>query len=800
MPPLVAVALAWVAGLIVAHHVLAPVGVKPLSLALLGLVPLTAILVWRRDRSLVLSGACALAFIVGAIRYQTGVPHLEDPAFVAHHNDRGWATLQGVVQGYPDVRDTRTDLKLDTEWIEIDGQVHEVHGTVLVRAPAFHTVRYGDQLRVSGLLETPPDFEDFSYREYLARKNIHSVMDYAQIERLATDQGRPFWAATFALKDRASDAIGRLIPDPEASLLQGILLGIRAGIPEDLYDTYNATGTSHIIVISGANILIVVALFSRSFGRLLGRRRAYWFTMVGLIFYVMLVGADPVVIRAGVMGGLFVTAVHLGRRSTAYVSLLASVLFLTAINPFTLWDVGFQLSFAATLGLILFTPVIERLCERALTRVVSRERARELVRYLNDVLIVTLAAQILTLPLILHTFRRLSLVSPLANLFILPVQPPIMISGGIAVLAGLIPFLEPVARVPAWVAWLCLAYTNAVVRSMAAWPFASLQIGHASSRWLLAGYGLVLGTVWAVRHRQGVAGRLWRQATSRAPAKMIVGVMLLAFILIWLAVLQLPDGHLHVAFLDVGQGDAILITTPQGRQILVDGGPGSSALTSALGQRMPFWDRSIDLVVLTHADTDHISGLVEVLQRYDVGGWLDSGLPADDPAYLQCQALLDNAHVPHHAVRIGDSLDLGRGVAIDVLHPQRQGAQAGDAQDNDNSVVLKLTWNQTSFLLTGDLEAQGESELLQSGHSLAADVLKVGHHGSGGSSSPQFLAAVAPNYAVISVGADNRFGHPDPEVLDRLADVVQVTVLRTDEQGSVEAITDGTQIWIKTQR
>jgi competence protein ComEC len=799
MPPLVLAAAAWLAGLVMAHHWLAPAGVRPGSLMLLALIPLAAILLWRKDPSMRLGGSCALALLLGAFRYQLALPNFHDPAFIAYHNSGGWLTIEGVVRAYPDVRDTYTDLRLASESVEIDGHAMPVRGTVLVRAPRFPECDYGDRLLVSGFLETPPEFEGFSYRDYLARQGIYALVRYPRIQSVALDQGSPFWAAIYAVRDRANGLIARLVPDPEASLLQGILLGIESGIPASLYDDYNATGTSHIIVISGTNITILAALFARTFGRLLGKRRAYWFTLGGIILYVLLVGADAAVVRAGIMGTLYVTARYLGRQSTAYVSLFASAILLTLAKPLALWDAGFQLSFAATLGLILFTPPIERLFERALARLVSRDRAQQILRYLSDVLVVTLAAQVLTIPLVVYHFGRLVLVSPLANALILPVQPLVMSLGGVALLVGMVPFLAPAAQVIAWVPWLCLAYTNAIVRELADWPMAAHQISHSAALWLLCGYSLLLGLVWLMSSKRGYASRAWQWAKARQQwqsSTALVGLGLAA-ILAWLAVAQMPDGRLHVTFLDVGQGDAILITTPRGQQLLVDGGPSPSALTSALGREMPFWDRSLDLVAMTHADADHITGLAEVLDRYQVGGWLESGLPEDDPTYVECQELLAQRGVPQHSVSAGDRLNLGSGILLDVLHPPAGFTVAPDTSSNDRSLVLRLAWQHASFLFTGDVEAAAEGQLLASRQLLRSDVLKVAHHGSGGSSTVPFLAAVDPGHAVISVGAENRFGHPDPAVLERLAGVA---VLRTDQHGTVEFATDGQRLWVRVER
>ncbi len=799
MPPLVLVTAAWLAGLIAAHHWMVPAGIQPLSLLLLSLVPLVLFLLWRSNRQMKLSTACSLALLLGAWRYAIAIPDLKDPAIIAHYNDSGWITVEGVVRSYPDVRDASTHLHIGVDRIQLDGEERPVRGTVLATVPRAPQYKYGDRLRLSGLLETPPEFEGFSYREYLARKGIYSQMRRPRITPLESGQGSPLWAAMYALKDRARGFIARTVPEPEASLLQGILLGIRSGIPDDLYEDYNATGTSHIIVISGANVAIVVTLVHRTLGRLLGKRRAYWFTVGGITLYVLLVGADAVVVRAALMGLLYVTARHLGRQATAYVSLFASAFLLTLVHPLVLWEIGFQLSFAATLGLALFTPPLEHGFDRVLSRLIPAELARKVVRALSDVLVVTLAAQVLTVPLIAHAMGRLSVVALLANLLILPVQPAIMSLGGLATLVGLIPFLEPVARAINLIPWLCLAYTNVVVRGMASLPAASVQIGRIGAGWLVLYFSGILGAVWLLRRQRAFRMGVGKAKPGRLQGRAVRITLAIVAILGLLVLLQLPDGRLHVAFLDVGQGDAILITTPQGQQILVDGGPSPVALTSALGQEMPFWDRSLDLVVMTHPDADHITGFTEILERFQVEGWLDNGLDSEGALCHQCEALLEEHSVPQRSVRAGTRLDLGQGLVMDVLHPQPGRLDEPDAERNNNSLVVRLEWGAISFLLTGDIEAEAERQLLGTGGSLRSNVLKVAHHCSAGSSTVEFLAAAAPSVAVISVGAENTVGHPRPEVLDRLAQQ-GVKVLRTDEQGTVEFTTDGRRLWVRTER
>lgn len=265
---------------------------------------------------------------------------------------------------------------------------------------------------------------------------------------------------------------------------------------------------------------------------------------------------------------------------------------------------------------------------------------------------------------------------------------------------------------------------------------------------------------------------------------------------VWLATRGLPDGKLHVYFLNVGQGDAILIIAPDGRQILVDGGPSPTALLNELGTVLPFWDRSLDLVVLTHPDGDHITGLIPLLDRYRVAQVLDVPQSDSAPEAAPWLERLRVRDIPRTYARRGMRLSVGN-VLLTVLHPGPQLLTGTASDDNNNAIVLRLDYSRFSVLLTGDIEREAEEALIAASLPLRADVLKAGHHGSNGSTSAAFVAAVQPRLAVISVGQGNPFGHPHPAVLERLAGV---QVLRTDQHGRIEVISDGASMWVKTTR
>ncbi len=539
--------------------------------------------------------------------------------------------------------------------------------------------------------------------------------------------------------------------------------------------------------------------------------------MLGIAAYALLVGGDAAVMRAALMGGLFVYATAIGRRSTALVSLAVACWAMTLANPLTLWDVGFQLSSAATAGLILFSPAITSAFDTLLAKARTLRPTPHiptapqphspiptpqspltstLRSLIEDGLLITIAANITTLPLVVYYFGRLSLVSLLTNLLIAPVQPFIMLWGSAGVLVGVggLPWL---AQVILWVPWLSLVWTVAMVEWTAALPGASLEILQYGLGALIMTYVLIFGIRW--RHSLGDGWqrlRAWGQIDlrSRLLAPALAGVLAVLAVVIWRFALTQPDGRLHVHFLDIGQGDGILITTPSGRQVLVDGGKSPQALFNELGQAMPFWDRSIDVLLLTHPDGDHMIGQISVPDRFQVSHALDTAISQANADALPWRESLDGAGAATHVEHAGGWIDLGDGVALWILWPPPGGFEHEHA-DNENSLVAKLVYGDFSVLLTGDAGLPSEAAWVRAGVPIASTVLKVGHHGSNSATSPEFVDAVNPSVAVIQVG-ENDYGHPTEEVLAMLDGRL---VLRNDRDGRIEISSDGRRMWIETE-
>jgi competence protein ComEC len=766
---LVYLAVAWTAGIAVASLFSAPIEIWLVWLAFaFGLL-----LIWWRDKFLRLIHVCLLFLLLGALRQIVALPHF-DEHHLAYYNERGVVAITGVVSDPPDVRDTTTHVRVQASRIRVDNQWRILNeGLVLVYVPRETQVQYGDQVQVYGALTTPPEYDDFSYKDYLARQGVHSLIRYARLDVNEHDQGNPFFAALYKFRDSALETIYKILPDPSASLLAGILLGIDSGIPRDVKDAFSATNTAHIIAISGFNISIIAGILLTITRRLMRQLLATLIVILGLIAYTLFVGASASVVRAAVMGILSVLALQYGRQNDALNALAASAFAMTLWNPFTLFDMGFQLSFLATMGLILYVTPLSHAFEKFFARFVAGEHAKQIVGVLNDSFIVTLAAQITTTPLIVFAFHRMSLVGLLTNLIVLPVQPQVMIIGGIATIAAMI--FMPLGQIIAWVAWAFLEFTIVVVQWTASLPFAAIPVGRFDV-FILTLYYVVLF---------GVTLTDWRALLKRISLRpaLAIGVALVVGMWMWSVALTAPDDKAHIEFIDAGSA-ATLVRTPSGARILIDGGSNPSTVVSTLGERMPFWERTVDLIVLTNGDDDHVAGLVPVLERYDVKQIIQATPPTKPTAaYLKWRDLIAQKHIPTLTAQPGLIVQLDRDVILEI-------AYTNDDPKNGYLVAELRTGNFAT--LFADSATLDDQDNLQSSEADVASTIIV----APSKIVPELVETTNPQFA-IWFGTSGTRGKPSA---DWLSAFVSVTILNTDERGNIEFVTDGQALSVRTTR
>lgn len=698
---------------------------------------LSALLLLRKRPFARLAAALGLFIVLGAWRYAADpFERCLGPADLASYHpgeDGIWATVEGVVIGYPDVRDRGTQYQLDVERVVIDGQPHEVHGRTLIEASRQPLYAYGDRLAVSGVLRTPPISDDFNYRRYLATRSIHTLIRHPHIERLESRGGQLFWRVLYGVRSRASGILNRILPEPAAALTNGMVLGIEGGISEEVSTAFEITGTTHLIVISGSNIAFLSGALIAILGGLMARRRAAMLAAPLVLLYVLLVGADPPALRAGVMGLLGLGAVYFGRRGTAYVSLCAAGMVMLAINPLALWDIGFQLSFATSLGLILFSRPLGNALASLLQRGLSHDDARRLVRVFEGTLIVTVAAQAAALPLILYHFGQLSPVSLVTNCLVLPVQPAILASGIASLLAGAV--WQPLGQFVAALPWALLSYEVGVIRATASVPFASVNVGPVSPLVVIWCYALFAAVSMAPR----VARRLHLHVDLRHAAAW-TALLVVPASLSWFAWRSLPDGRLHVLYVPGEDAEAVLITAPDGRAAwLWDGrGDGDALMHRTLASQAT---RGQPDLVLAHCEASP---------------WRQ--VPCINPAELPTAA----------------SVALTPEVLLQRV-------------DTGGPAALLLTYGRFRTLLPTTLAPAAQAAVQGRLHELS--VLKAAGPGTGAWPSAGFLRAAEPQLVLWP----QETTYP-PEVSEYLT--TQVTAARVEADGVVEVVSDGGRFWV----
>lgn len=743
-------------------------------------------------------GLCLLFFLLAGIRLQASADSPQDTALSPYNGQRS-VEIQGIVDADPELKPYGLELRLRATQVKSSGEWTPASGGVLVQAERFASYRYGDLVNVQGKLATPSESPGFNYRAYLARQGIASVMRQPKIEVVQSGYGNWLLQRVYSLRQRLARSLAGSLPEPQASLANGVLLGLRGDIPREVNEAFTRSGTTHLLAISGQNITIVVGIIVGLAAWALGRRRPTYLIVAAAVVWLfsMLVGGQPPVIRAAVMASVFLGAEYAGRPGSAPTALALAAAVMAGISPSIVWDVSFQLSFLSMAGLVYLAPRFQELAEKA-----------RLPGAVALGLSVSLGALLATWPVMAYDFGRVSLVGLPATALASPALPVIMLTSGLAATLGTI--AAPLGIALGWVAWLPLTYLLWVAKGSAAVPSASLTVQSFPPSLVAAYYAVMAATLAAVSRWGNVKPYLQRVATwlkcrsgalaGRVSWKWASFVLAPATVLLWTASLTTPPGdRAAVSFLDVKEGEAILIRTPARHYILIDGGGDAQSLNVELAKRLPFWKRKLDLVVLTTPRAGNVGGLVEVLERYWIKEVWQTGPPPPrlvSPAFVQWERLLDERGI--RAVRASRGLKLIEGdyLTLETLYPP----STPGALRNGDTLVLRLKVGVVSFLFASDIDESVERELVAERVVIESTVLKVANHGGAGASSEGFLARVKPSAAVVTA-PESPFQQPDPEVMRRLRQRLGVDhVYITPEHGSVDFTTDGKRLWVRTGR
>jgi competence protein ComEC len=753
--PLLPLALAFAWGVGLGLHVEPPLWLGPAGLALTVLLLATG-----RGRSIVGASAGVVVLCVLAGWARGALP---DPFPAVRGVSPGLVVLEGLVGGPPETEGPRTRFPLvllragSAPAQPAAGVLPvSVYGSAAALAP-------GDHVRLTGEARALAPFRNPGIEPSAAepRKPRYFVTARGAGVEPLPPVPVPWWLRT---RLRIHSVLETHLPPVSGALLEGLLIGERRSLPPTLLTDFRRAGVYHVLAISGFNVALVAgsAFLLFRLARLPGPLAA-GLALATLVAFAAVVGGQPSVLRATVMGGLFLAAGLVGRESRVWNSLAAALLVLLALDPSSLAEPGLQLSFAATAGLLHLGPLARTWLAPWCPAPIA------------SALAVSIGAQLGVTPVMLHHFGQFSPLGVVANLLVVPLAG-LLTAGGVLTLA-VATVSDTLARPLFQSLWLLLVLLRLIVRAFAALPGAIVYVAPPPVLALYAAGVVLLVLPW-VRGRVAALGvaalTLGAGAAAVAAAR--------------------PDGLARIVVLDVGQGEAILVRAPEGQALLVDtggGGPGrgdrGERIVLPLLRRLGL--RRLTALALTDGAPDHAGGLPGLVEGMPIDEvWIPAG--SAEAAWL---APVVASGIPRRALASGERRWVGS-LLVTALHPPP--SASGMAPGGPASLLLRVEWGLFAAVLATGPGGAAEAAALGSRPLLDATLLKVSGNGSRRGSSSEFLAAVGPRFAVIPVGARNPFGHPAPAVLTRLG-AVGATVYRTDLDGAVDVRSDGTRVWVR---
>lgn len=740
-----------------------------------------------------------LTFSLVALCLSAGATKLASDAQQSFGGDEQFertVVLTGSINDMPVRQGSRIRFVLDGKQLIDGSSVSRFPYTILVtiqktrKDTSGMQFVYGNVVSLKGILSRPSTERnpgEFSPRQYYEANGISMLLFVRGFDQIVVSDAAGGWwvmrEIVFPVRQFMTDLIDRTIGGEAGEFLKGLLLGERSGISAAVRQAFANSGVAHVLAVSGSNVAVVAAFifFLLEFLRLPKWARVVT-TCFGLLFYMLLTGSQPPVVRATVMAFVFLLASLAQERPSAYNSLGVAALIILALDARQLFDVGFQLSFVAVLSIMYLYPKSNEWINRIEGRTVLR---RAMVWTLR-VCAVSLVATLGTLPLTAIYFGKVSVIGVLANIIVIPAVGLSVVLGFISTLAGT--FSLWLAEVYAAVNETVLNGTLLVAKVAGGLGFAFIDTMRFTAIDAIPFY-LALGILVHMGNQQVVR-------------RLFIPLLVALNIVVFIPPSPLRASareKLRISFIDVGQGDAILIEFPDGKTILVDAGP--KALTYDAGERIvvPFLKRrsisSLDVLVVSHPHSDHIGGVPATLEHCDVKRVIDSGQPISSQIYSRYLADIADEGCVFQTARAGTTISGVENARIYILSPMARYIDTDTSHQhpnlNNTSIVLKLQYGNISMLLSGDAEKDVEEDMVSVyGDFLHSTLLKVGHHGSNTSSSEGFLSAVSPAYAVISVGKNNKFHHPSPTVVQRFEEMKAI-VYRTDEEGALIFETNG---------
>lgn len=705
--------------------------------------------------------------------------------------------IVGTVISNPIDKEYKNQYTLKVEKIDENKKYQNTNLQLNVKKEK-ENLSYGDKIIVKGNFEeasTARNEGGFNYKQYLKTKKIYGIVTVDKKDVKVVNKNNTNIIELLANKVRNSmkGKIEQNITDATSGLLSGMLIGDKSNLPKEIQEDFRNSSLSHILAISGMHVSYVMLGITFLISKMkFSKKISKIITIVILLFFIILTGKTASVERACFMSVYAILASLLHKRANVLASISISILIILIINPYSILDIGLQLSYGGTLGIVLIYPILKK-CKKSKKEKAKENKFQKLIQKIKekilDIIRITVSANLVIFPIILYQYNTMSFTFIISNLLISSIIGIIIIFGLISVFASYI--FMPLAKVMFFLTQILLNILAQTAHLCAKLPFSKVYFPTPKIYVIIIYYLFLIYIILAKRNIILV----------KKISKKIFIIFIIIVIISNLIIKIIPKAF-TISFIDVGQGDSMLISTPKGKRILVDGGGTRDTENFDVGRQtlIPYLLNKgitkLDYIVISHFDSDHATGVAQILGKIDVSSIILTRQLEENDIYRHILSIAKEKKIKLIYVKEGDVLKIG-GIKISIIHPENK--LMINNPMNNNSIVCKVEYNSFSMLLTGDIEMEAEELILRKNINLKADVLKVAHHGSKTSTTGEFLKAINPKVALIGVGKNNNFGHPSNEVIQRLKEN-GTRIYRTDENGEISITVNKKGRIIKIQR
>lgn len=618
------------------------------------------------------------------------------------------------------------------------------------------SIKYGDSLYIEGEFKQPEEarnYKGYNYKQYLKTKKIIGTVELEKVKILKSSNG----SFIHNIQKYIRDTINGTLTDEEGNLLLAILLGDKDKLSEDIQESFKTSNLSHMLAVSGAHVsYIILGLTYVLQNSIIGKKNGKIVCIIFLLAFMAITNFTPSVTRACIMAILTLFSSIIYRKSDVYTNISVAALITLIFNPYSLLDLGFQLSYGGTIGIIIF-----------IKRIQEKKSNSKVINYIKQMALVSIYANIIIIPIMMYHFNTVSFTFIISNIMASPILGIIVITGFLFIIASIT--VKPLTRLIAIFIKPILSILIKISQICSKLPFSNILVVTPYMFNVISYYAIILYCIKSKKNNK---------------CKIII-CLLIVLILINFIIYIFPQ-KLRIFFIDVGQGDSTLIITPDIKTVLVDGG-GSDSFDVGEKVLLPYLlDRRIlkvDYVLISHFDTDHCGGILTIMEKVKVKNIIISEQAEHSENYERFTKLMIHKKIRLIEVKKGDKIKIGRYSEFKILFPTSR--LLSENPLNNNSIVAQFNYNNFKMLFTGDIEKLAEQQILKTEKAeIRADILKVAHHGSKTSSIPEFIKAVRPKIALIGVGKNNTFGHPNQQTIKNLENI-KCRIYRTDLQGEI---------------